>query len=389
MRVAYVCADPGVPVFGRKGASVHVQEVVRALAARGLNLDLFAARLGNRGGAPELPAVVHEIAMPDADTPAAREGQLRELDGRMAQALRNAGSFDFIYERYALWSSAPMELARSCGIPGVLEVNAPLIEEQSRHRILLNREAAERATQRALAAATALLGVSREVADWLGTRPEARGKVHVVANGVDAVRFHPEVVPILPARGWFTVGFVGTLKPWHGVPRLVEALARLRPRHPKSRLLVVGDGPERARLEDDARARGLGDDVVFTGPVEPETVPGWIASMDAAVAPYPAGEAFYFSPLKLYEYMAGGRAVVASRIGQIEELLRDGHEALLCTPGDAGELTNALARLAESPTLRQSLGNAARARVLDGHTWDAVAGRILTAAFPEAVLGRA
>ena len=82
--------------------------------------------------------------------------------------------------------------------------------------------------------------------------------------------------------------------------------------------------------------------MTFTNAVAPEAVPGLLASIDAAVAPYPALGHFYFSPLKVYEYMAAGRAIVASRAGQLEELLEDGAHALLCPPGDAAALAEAL-----------------------------------------------
>src|SRR5262249_53202779 len=82
-------------------------------------------------------------------------------------------------------------------------------------------------------------------------------------------------------------------------------------------LLIVGDGPERPRLEADLCARGLRELTQFTGSVDSDEVPGLLASMEVAVAPYPKLASFYFSPLKVYEYMAAGLPIVASRIGQL------------------------------------------------------------------------
>ena len=144
-----------------------------------------------------------------------------------------------------------------------------------------------------------------------------------------------------------------------------------------NRLLLVGDGPERAKLEALAAARGLGKSVEFTGGVEAREVPALLASMDAAAAPYPKLSPFYFSPLKVYEYMAAGLAIVASRIGQLEKLLEHGVNGWLILPGDAPELAGALERLQSEPALRARLGEAARELVRREHTWDAVAQRIL------------
>ena len=115
----------------------------------------------------------------------------------------------------------------------------------------------------------------------------------------------------------------------------------------------------------------------LTGGVAPSAVPGLLASMEAAVAPYPPLAQFYFSPLKVYEYMAAGLPAVASRIGQLTELIEDGVTGLLCPPGDASALAGALYRLYSQPAWSARLGQAARATVLRDHTWDAVVQRIL------------
>src|SRR5262249_19526710 len=271
-----------------------------------------------------------------------------------------------------------IERARSAGLPGLLEVNAPLIDEQAHHRGLVDRAGAARVAQRVFAAASALLAVSAEVAAYLERYPATHGRVHVVPNGVDPARFPGDLAAARPGRaGMFTVGFVGSLKPWHGLPMLVEAFAELHRREPNTHLLIVGDGPERASLEAALAARGLRDAAHFAGAVAPTSVPELLACVDAAVAPYPHRSQFYFSPLKVYEYMAAGRAVVTSQIGQLDALIRDGVNGLLCPPGDPVALADALDRLRRQPELRERLGHAARATVLRNHTWDMVVHQIL------------
>ena len=332
---------------------------------------------------------VHPLpAVPKGEL-AARERAALALNADVDAALWRAGRFDLVYERYSLWGHAGMEYAASAGVPGLLEVNAPLLEEQAEHRGLVDRDGARRVAERAFAAATALLAVSTEMACYLERFPAARGRVHVVPNGVNLHRFPPGLRPSRPGRrGVFTVGFVVGLKPWHGLPVLVEAFALLRQRDPDGRLLVVGDGAECERLQADLAARGLTEAAELTGAVGPDEVPGLLASMDVATAPYPPRPAgadappFYFSPLKVYEYMAAGRAVVASRIGQLAELIEDGVTGVLCPPGDAGALAAALDRLRGAPGLRARLGEAARAAVRRDHIWAAVVRRILGLARP-------
>ncbi len=377
-RIAYVSADLGVPVFGRKGCSIHVQEVLRALARCGARLELFTTSA--EGEAPEGLEQVRLHALPRAakSDPAAREQAEFAANSELRRQLERAGPLDLVYERYSLWSVAAMEFAREVSVPGLLEVNAPLIDEQAEYRVLVDRVCAERAAERVFGAATALLCVSDEVAAYLEGFPCARGKVHVVSNAVNPERFPVDGKPALAVPpGVFTVGFVGTLKTWHGLPLLVEAFALLHARRPGARLLIVGDGPELDKLRADVNTRGLTEATHFTGAVANGQVPGLLAAMDVAVAPYPNLARFYFSPLKVFEYMAGGVPVVASRIGQLEKLIEPGVNGLLVPPGDAPALAAALERMCLEPELRKRLGRAGRATVLGKHTWDKVAQRIL------------
>jgi len=321
---------------------------------------------------------VHALPRPAKGDPAQREQAAVGGNDYLRTQLEQTGAFDLTYERYSLWSYAAMEYARDHKIPGLLEVNAPLIEEQAQYRVLVDRPGAERAASRAFGAATALLAVSAEVADWLEGFPSARGKVHVVPNGVRPERFSGHLVPACPApQGVFTVGFVGTLKAWHGLSILVEAFARLHAQFGQTRLLIVGEGPEREKTAEDLAARGLDQAAVFVGAIAPGEVPGFLASMDVAVAPYPALDRFYFSPLKVYEYMAAGLPVVASSIGQLRELIQTGFNGILVPPGDASALSQALANLQADPQLRNRLGSEARKCVLTRYTWDAVLRKIL------------
>jgi glycosyltransferase involved in cell wall biosynthesis len=135
-------------------------------------------------------------------------------------------------------------------------------------------------------------------------------------------------------------------------------------------LLVVGSGPERERLEAQVGERGLGGRVIFAGAVPHADIPAYLDAMDVAVAPFAPMNGFYFSPLKVNEYMAAELPVVASRQGDIPKLL--GSSGLLVEPGDASALRAALLRLGEDAELRARLGDAGRAHVAS-RSWTAVA----------------
>ncbi|MBD2344558.1 glycosyltransferase family 4 protein [Anabaena subtropica] len=374
MRVAYICADPGIPVFGQKGCSIHVQEVIRALIGQGGQVTLFATRIGGELPADLADVVVHQLPPIPKLERAVREQVALASNPDLRLNLEKFGSFDLIYERYSLWSYGAMEYAQAMGIPGLLEVNSPLIIEQAQHRGLIDRQSAETVASRVFSAATALIAVSDAVKTYLLDYVDS-SKVHVIPNGVNPHRFSN--LRSASQRESFTVGFVGSLKPWHGLPILTEAFSLLHQRVPNAKLLIVGDGPERENLEAELATRGLDAHTQFTGAVNPDEIPQLLAAMDVAVAPYAAQADFYFSPLKVYEYMAAGLPVVVSQIGQLTDLIDPGVNGMLCPPGDAIALADTLEQLWRSPTLRHSLGQAARKTVIANHTWDAIAGQIL------------
>ena len=387
MRVAYVCADPGVPVFGSKGASIHVQAVLRSLVARGFEVHLVAARPG--GPPPEALAGVrvHRLPASSARDTAAREHEQQAADAAVASVLDGLTAqhrLDLVYERYSLWGRTATAWARRTGTPSVLEVNAPLVEEQARHRELVHRAAAEDVARSALSAADVVVCVSDAVAAWARTQACSPARVHVVPNGVDTERVRPAGRPVTPASSTpFVLGFVGTLKPWHGTTTLLDALALLQHDDPGAyRLLLVGDGPERDTVRAHAGRIGVQHLVEHTGAVHADEVPGLLQRMDVGVAPYPQLSGFYFSPLKVLEYLAAGLPVVASRIGQIPDLLDGGALGTLVDPGSPAALARAVADLRADEPRRRELRTTARTAVLRRHTWDDVVDRVLSLAAP-------
>ena len=398
MKILYFCPDLGIPILGRKGASVHVREMVTALVRAGHSV-VVASPLPNKSPWEE-PArldapLLH--APPGADSQSAilalkafneLLGVENSLPGELRRILYNQDVLtqlkrrfendppDCIYERASLYGTAGVSLARELNRPLLVELNAPLAMEQSAYRAAALAELAAQAEQWTLRHADAVLAVSsplREHVISLGVDPM---RVHVLPNGVDAAMFRPRAPdPEVRARWGLgdgpVLGYVGGLRPWHGVQALPALLDRLSPRYPNLRLVIVGNGPLRAEVQRGLEELGLRQRAVFTGGLPHEDIPGLIRQFDVALAPYAElGHPFYFSPLKLFEYMACGVPVVAAGLGQIAEVIRDGATGLLYPPGELDALTAACDRLLTDPALHRRLGQAGAEEIHKYYTWD-------------------
>lgn len=389
-RVVYVCTDPGIPVFGRKGASVHVQAILRVLRRRGVEVHLVCARTG--GAAPHdlSDVVVHELPAVPGGEPAERERAAQHTDAAVAAVLASIaadGEIDLVYERYALWGRTATAWARRRGVRSLVEANAPLVQEQRAHRVLVDEHGAINVARSVLGAADGVCCVSAPVAAWVRELvPDAR--VAVVPNGVDTRRITPAAGPVAGPDGPLTVGFVGTLKPWHGVEHLLQAVALLRADGGDVRCLIVGDGPQAAALDTLAAELGIASAVERTGATAHEDIPALLQRMDIATAPYPGEGTDYFSPLKIYEYLAAGLPVVASAVGPIPEVLEHGRWGALVAPGDPVALAREIANLRSAVGHRQQIRDEAPDHAQQ-HDWECVLTRALAmvgARLPEEAL---
>lgn len=293
----------------------------------------------------------------------------------------------FIYQRYSRFTWAGIEAALSTGRPLFLEYNGSEVWVGRHWDAAGMFPLLERVERLNLKAAARIFVVSEVERRNLLRAGVAEEKIVVNPNGVDAEKFRPGVGgrAVRKELGLMDdetlAGFVGTFGPWHGVMELARAVTLL-PEEARLKFLLIGAGKLREEVERVVNEAGVSDRVHFAGVVEHERVPGYLDACDVLVSPHVPlhdGSEFFGSPTKLFEYMAMGKGIVASRLGQIGDVLSDEETALLVEPGDVDELSAALVRLARSPELRERLGRAARARAVEHHTWAHNARRVMDA----------
>lgn len=395
MRIAYVCADRGISVEADTGSAIHVREMVRALAGRGERPTVFAATGGSIAGCTvdvvdvggdslldELRGrTAKALRVSGRDVARAAELYSMFLNQTLLGRLEACGPFDLLYERQSLWSLAGLQHARRVGIPYFLEVNAPLVEQQRAYRELEFVEAATTIESLLFEQADRIFVTTAGLVEYVHSRGGSRGKVRVLSCGAASHLFVRRSAPRTANSEEFVVGFLGTLKPWHGTDVLLDAFALLQERRRGYRLLIVGDGPLREQIVRACRERGIARAVTMTGSVEHAKVGGYLAQMDVGVASYPQLSEFYFSPLKVWEYAAASVPIVASASGELPVLFPHKEAALLHPPGNARKLARHIERLRDNPELGLRLARKAY-RTARAHTWDRLAARIVRAAEP-------
>ena len=382
MKILYSAIDQIVP--GTKGGSVHVAAVAEGLAALGHEVT---ALVTPGTGAPR-PSSVRWVAM----APPLGSSHLRLARAGTIARLARELKPDAIIERYHNFGGEAIRVASSVNTVAMLEVNAPVIDHRGSSKARLDRALLVQPMRRWREHLCALADVivTPDAAILPSSIP--RDRIRVLEWGADTDRFQPGVAgppPFTrPAVATLAV-FAGAFRSWHGAIHLVEAIGILQRRGRRDiGAVFIGDGPELARVR--AAASSV-EHVVIAGALPHDRMPAALAAADIGAAPFDLGAhaplslGFYWSPLKIFEYMASGLPVVAPAVDRIPSLVANGREGVLYDlPPKGGShsdgshsdgshsdgLAGALERLSDT-ALRKSMGAAARDRAVRDYSWSA------------------
>lgn len=379
--------------LGDGAEGVHINEMVRAFRELGHDVKVVALVGDQTEHAAEtsssrpfrpwsgvgrfLPGITYEFAEIGYNVIAKR------TIGRAIREFRP----DLVYDRYNSFSTAAVDAARKAGVPVFLEVNAPVAFERTayEHRPLHLARMAARLERRICNQANHVFAVSTPLKEFLvAERGVSAAQVTVIPNGVDPEKFLPASQDDQVRRKFkkrlgidsrLVIGFVGILRPWHGIDLLLEAVSSLVSRHPNIHLLIVGDGTIEDSLRKRARELGILSSVSFAGRVPHEQMNRYLAAMDIAVSPRAS---FYASPMKILEYMAMGIPTVAPDMANIRDIIRDHENGLLFEPENPSSLLSAFQELIRSPKLAAELAARGRSLVERERNWKSIAEKILS-----------
>jgi glycosyltransferase involved in cell wall biosynthesis len=299
-----------------------------------------------------------------------------------------AADIDVFYERFWILASGGLIAAKRLGIPIIYEVNGDIVEEYHLRGNRLPRlhwSAIHLVTEQMFKYAGKVIAVNDVLMKRLSVQYHLRpAKICVIDNGARVDQFaqvEKTTSDIFVSKyellGNVKIIFVGTFKPWHGLDLLINAFGAVAGIHPSVKLILVGNGPLLSDIKKQVQDNGLEAKVIFTDSVAPDVVPSLLSVADIAVLnPRVSGASAAQSPLKLFEYMAAGKAIVAPKIDYVEKILTDRESALLVTPDDVEALKCSLMELVENEQLRQRLGQSAQQKALQQHSWEQVAVKI-------------
>ncbi|WLR41506.1 glycosyltransferase family 4 protein [Bacillus carboniphilus] len=283
---------------------------------------------------------------------------------------------DVVINRYSIYDISAIIIRLIYRIPYVAEVNASSIVEKDITKQFYFKRTARLIEKYIFRKADIVTVVSKELLKYFEENEYRTDNVIVIPNGVDAEKFNSERTEQLEGypfdewEGKEIIGFLGSLKSWHGVERLIDILPVLIEDNPLIRLLIIGDGEEHRRLSQLVMDKKLSNYVHITGNLPYDHIPKALKSVNVCIAPYYNIDHFYFSPIKIFEYMAMGKPVIAPALGQCEELIVNNHNGILLPENTNEQLIVAIKRIFMDKKQLERLGVNAREFIINSYTWE-------------------
>jgi glycosyltransferase involved in cell wall biosynthesis len=284
---------------------------------------------------------------------------------------------DVLFLRSELYNFSANLAARLHGIPVVLEVDCPTAYEhrhmsgKDKFRLPFIPEWIERWNWRR---SHAIIAISTILKDYLVREGVPDSKITVIPNGADPDKFKPGLKgkTLRKKYGYqdkVVIGWIGSLFGWEGLDKLLEMARNILEMRSDVAFLFVGGGKNKEVMESAFDSKDIGTRVILTGTVSYDDVPEYLDAMDIVIAPYPKLEFWYPSSMKVFEYMSSQKAVVASAVGQLCEIIEDGVNGFLFDPDDMEAFTQKVIRLVDNSDLRRRIAINARDTVLEKYTW--------------------
>ena len=363
---------------------IHIHEMCRAFRELGWNVEMVAlvsdeavGKVSRQGEAYDLLAKIPPFLYEILEIGYNFVGFWRLY----RRAKRTKPSF--IYERYSLFNFAGILVSVLTGIPLMEEINAPLVYEKKKYDHLFFVALARFIEKSIINFSHKTIVVTSSLRNMLLREGARRDKMIVMHNGVNrhdffsnASPFEGKANPSKPSKGRFcTIGFVGWFRDWHGLAEVIRSMKDRNWGEKGVRLLLVGDGPSRPDLENEIHENGVESYVAITGEASRGQVLSHLAEIDIALQPAATS---YACPMKLIEYMASGKAIVAPCQENIRELIAHEMNGLLFKPGDWKDFSGQVERLINDGEMIRRLGREARRTVINrGFTWKENARRVL------------
>lgn len=364
------------------GQAVHVRELITALRHRGHEVQecaLVQKSVAKEASAAGKGSFWQRLRLPRAAVEVMEVAYNRRARSMLRAAVEGFRP-DVVYERHALHCRAGLDVAREAGLPLLLEVNSPMVDEMEKLGLLRLPRAARRTERFVLGGADRVLAVTQVLADRLVELGARRENVVVIPNGAQPERYDSAAHAAGQAlrqrwglpREAVVLGFVGFMRPWHRLDLVLRAMAA--PGFENAHLVMVGDGPALPDLLAEAATRGLAARVHAVGKVPGDLVPAHVCAFDVALVPAIND---YASPLKLFDSLAAGVATLAPDQPNLREIVRDGQQAVLYRPGDEADFVQRLLRLVQDGRFRERIGTAGEFLLRERElTWDGNAGRV-------------